>query len=115
MSTDSPVSELEEAAAALSALGNPTRLRIFRLLVRAGREGLIVGDIARLVEVPGSTLAHHLRALAGAGLVDQQRQGREVLCVASYPAMERLLAFLTQECCRGIPRESLRRAVGLTE
>ena len=83
----------------LNALGNETRLRIFRALVRAGDEGLNVGEVQRRVAVPASTCAHHLATLRQAGLVQQRRAGREVGCVANYSAMDDLVAYLTDECC----------------
>lgn len=91
-----------QAAAALSALGHEMRLRIFRLLVRAGEEGLIVGDIARLVGLAPSTLAHHLAALVQAGLVVQERRGREVVNRADFAAMRRTLDYVASECCAGV-------------
>ena len=93
----------EQAAAdALAALGNRTRLRLFKLLVRAGTDGLIVGEVQRHMDMPASTLAHHLAALTRAGLVVQARNGREVVCTADYAAMQHLLGWLTQECCAGV-------------
>ncbi|MFW5835300.1 MAG: ArsR/SmtB family transcription factor [Pseudomonadota bacterium] len=90
------------AADALAALGNRTRLRLFRLLVRAGEAGLIVGEVQRHLDVPASTLAHHLQSLARAGLVTQERRGREVVCRADFEAMQSLLGFLTHACCAGV-------------
>ena len=67
----------EQAAAdALAALGNRTRLRIFKLLVRAGREGVNIGTLQRMLGIPATTLGHHLGTLTKAGLVDQERRGR---------------------------------------
>lgn len=86
----------------LAALGNTTRLRLFRLLVRAGRDGLNVGELQRLLDQPASTLAHHLGKLARAGLVAQTRHGREVICTAEYERMNGLLAYLTDQCCSGV-------------
>lgn len=94
-------------ARALAALGHDARLSIFRLLVRAGEEGLRVSDIGTHLGMPPSTLAHHLSALVDAGLVKQERQGREVLNRVDYPAMHRLLAFLTAECCAGVALRNL--------
>ena len=91
-----------ETARALSALGHETRLAIFRLLVRAGDEGLNVGEIGRHLGAPPSTLAHHLSALVDAGLVIQERHGREVISRADYEAMRRTVGFLTAECCTGV-------------
>jgi DNA-binding transcriptional ArsR family regulator len=92
----------QQAADGLAALGNRTRLRLYRLLVRAGDDGLNVGDLQRLLEVPASTLAHHLATLARAGLVIQERRGREVVSRADYGAMRALLGYLTEECCTGV-------------
>ncbi|MCC5969664.1 MAG: helix-turn-helix transcriptional regulator [Pararhodobacter sp.] len=88
--------------AALAALGHDARLSIFRLLVRAGEEGLIVGDIGAHLGLAPSTLAHHLNALVGAGLVVQEKRGREVLNRADYAAMRRMIGFLSEECCVGV-------------
>ena len=92
----------QQAADGLAALGNHTRLRIYRLLVRAGDDGLNVGDLQRLLEVPASTLAHHLATIARAGMVIQERRGREVVSRPDYPAMRALLGYLTKECCTGV-------------
>ena len=86
----------------LAALGNTTRLRLYHLLVRAGGNGLNVGDLQRLLDVPASTLAHHLTALARAGLVEQERQGRETVSFANYTVMGELVDYLTAECCAGV-------------
>ena len=91
-----------DAAQALSALGHEARLKIYRLLVRAGPQGLNVGEIGRHLGVPASTLAHHIAALARGGLVVQARNGREVVTSADYAAMDGLVAFLTEECCVGV-------------
>ncbi|MEM7768863.1 MAG: metalloregulator ArsR/SmtB family transcription factor [Pseudomonadota bacterium] len=89
-------------ARALAALGHEARLGVYRLLVRAGDDGLIVGDIASHTGLPLSTLAHHLRQLVSAGLVVQEKRGREVVNRADYTAMNRALRFLTEECCQGV-------------
>lgn len=89
----------------LAALGNTTRLRLFRLLVQAGHDGLNVGELQRLLEQPASTLAHHLGKLAQAGLIVQARHGREVICTADYERMNSLLAYLTDQCCSGVRSE----------
>ena len=101
-----------EVARALAALGHTSRLGIFRLLVRAGRTGLNVGDIIAHLQIPASTLAHHLNALASTGLVIQERRGREIINRADFAAMEGIISFLTAECCVGVqsPRKSQRRA-----
>ena len=89
-------------ARALAALGHEARLAIYRLLVRAGEEGLNVGQIAQHLGMPASTLAHHLSTLVSAGLVIQERQGREVVNRADYEAMRRTVGFLTDKCCAGV-------------
>ena len=96
MSTTSP------HARALAALGHDARLSIFRLLVKAGEEGLRVGDIGAHLNLAPSTLAHHLSTLVDAGLVKQDKRGREVFNRADYPAMHAVVGFLTSECCAGV-------------
>lgn len=92
----------DDAAAGLSALGSPVRLRVFRLLVRAGDEGANVTDLVRLSHIPPSTLAHHLAALSRAGLVRQEKRGRELICTADYGRVNALAAYLTENCCAGL-------------
>ena len=92
----------DDAAAGLSALGSPVRLRLFRLLVRAGQEGAIMSDLVRLSGMPFSTLSHHMTALVRAGLVQQTRRGREVVCAAAYDRVAALAAYLTESCCEGL-------------
>ena len=87
---------------ALAALGHDARLAIFRLLVKAGNDGLNVGEIGAHLGFPASTLAHHLSSLVDAGLVVQERRGREVFNRVDYPAMRKLVGFLTSECCTGL-------------
>ena len=94
----------QKAADALAALGNRTRLRIFKLLVRAGREGTNVGTLQRHLGIPATTLAHHLATLTNASLVEQERRGREVICTANYKAVNDVLAYVKAECCAGLGR-----------
>lgn len=89
-------------ASALAALGHDARLSIFRALVKAGDEGLRVGDIGAHLRMAPSTLAHHLSTLVDAGLVVQEKRGREVFNRVDFPAMYRVLSFLTSECCTGV-------------
>jgi len=89
----------DDAAAHLEALGNPTRLRIYRLLVRAGETGLPVGRLQAALDIAPSTLSHHLKALALVGLVTQERQATTLLCRANYDVMHSLIEFLVAECC----------------
>lgn len=92
----------QQAADALAALGNRTRLRAFKLLVRAGWKGTNIGTLQKHLGVPATTLAHHLAALAQAGLVLQERRGREVICTANYKAVNEVLAYVKAECCAGL-------------
>lgn len=96
----------QDIARALAALGHEARLGTFRLLVKAGEEGLRVGEIGAHLGMAPSTLAHHLSALVDAGLVQQERLGREVVNRADYPAMNELLGFLSAECCTGVTLQS---------
>ena len=96
MSTTSP------NARALAALGHDARLSIFRLLVKAGDDGLRVSDIGEHLRLAPSTLAHHLSTLVDAGLVLQERQGRMILNRVDFAAMRSMLDFLTAECCTGV-------------
>ena len=89
-------------ARALAALGHDARLSIFRLLVKAGNDGLRVSDIGEHLGLAPSTLAHHLSTLVDAGLVLQDKQGREVFNRVEFPAMNLLIGFLTSECCAGV-------------
>jgi DNA-binding transcriptional ArsR family regulator len=91
--------KLEKAAAQLEALGNPTRLQLYRILVRAGDDGLAVGSIQEKLDVPASTLSHHLKRLVDTGLVTQERQATTLICRANYPGMNALIGYLADECC----------------
>lgn len=106
MTTQNRLTDESQVAGRLGALGNLTRLRIYRLLVRAGDSGLNVGDLQRLLDVAPSTLAHHLASLVRTGLVRQTQRGREVVSRADYAVMNGLLGFLTTECCTGIPSDT---------
>ncbi|NBC96779.1 MAG: helix-turn-helix domain-containing protein [Deinococcus-Thermus bacterium] len=90
----------EVAASAFAALGSEQRLGVLRTLVRAGPEGLTIGALGARCGVTGSTLTHHLKILAGAGLIRQERRGRSVICAgAAVERIEALNAFLLRECC----------------
>jgi len=91
------------AVTALSALAHPGRLEVFRLLVRAGPEGMAAGDIARATGSLANTLSANLNLLAGAGLVSSHRQGRSIIYAAGYERMGELLAYLMEDCCGGKP------------
>ncbi len=93
--------EKDEAINILAALAQETRLDMFRLLVRAGPTGMAAGEIAEHLGLAAPTASFHLKELRQAGLVAQRRQGRSVIYVAGYSAMQRLLGYLTENCCRG--------------
>lgn len=91
--------KLEDAAARLEALGNPTRLRIYRTLVRAGAEGMPVGKLQDRLDIAASTLSHHIKALVAVGLVSQTREGTTLMCQTNYPMMRGLIEFMVEQCC----------------
>ena len=99
--------QIDKVAAGFSALGNETRIGIFRLLVQAGESGLSTGRIASEIDIPLSTLAHHLDALTRAKLVNQRKSGREVTNTANYPVLQTLIDYLTEKCCQGLPATAL--------
>ena len=91
--------KLEDAANILAKIGNPTRLKIVRLLVRSGDEGLAVGQIQKQLNIPGSTLTHHIAHLKSAGVIQQQRQQATLICTMKYELLSDLVDYLTAECC----------------
>jgi DNA-binding transcriptional ArsR family regulator len=93
--------ETTNAVAALAALAQASRLDIFRLLVQAGPQGLPPGRIAERLGLPAATLSFHLSQLRQAGMVTFRRDGRSLIYLADYDAMNALLAYLTEKCCRG--------------
>jgi len=99
-----------DAARAFAALGSEQRITVLRALVRAGPEGLTVGALRERIGLPASTLTHHLKTLAEAGLVDQERKGREIHCAAAaYDRVEALSSFLLSECCADAPAAAKHR------
>jgi DNA-binding transcriptional ArsR family regulator len=91
--------KLDDAAAYLEALGNPTRLRIYRLLVRAGEGGMPVGKLQTRLDIAASTLSHHIKALVIVGLITQERESTSLICRANYRVMNDLVGYLVDECC----------------
>ena len=91
--------KLDDAAARLEALGNPTRLKVFRALVRAGETGLSVGKLQSKLDIAPSTLSHHLKSMLIVGLIAQERQSTTLICRANFQLMRSLLDFLVEECC----------------
>ncbi len=91
---------LEVAASTFAALGSEQRLSVLRCLVRAGADGLSIGELGKRSGVTGSTLTHHMKILAQAGLVVQERKGRSIICAAvAFDAVKQLSSFLLKECC----------------
>jgi len=91
---------LEDAAQAFAALGSEQRLGVLRALVRAGPDGLSIGELGAAVGITGSTLTHHLKFLTHAGLLVQAKKGRSIICAAAaYDSVRRLADFLLAECC----------------
>ncbi len=99
--------EINTAVIALAALAQETRLSIFRLLVKAGPEGLPVGRIGEELEVPGATLSFHLKELSHAELVKSRQEGRFIYYRTDFERMAALMAFLTENCCEGMPQTCL--------
>lgn len=87
------------AASAFAALGSEQRLSILRRLVRAGPDGVPIGELGEAVGITGSVLTHHLKQMVSAGLVLQRRDGRRILCAVDYDEIRRLSDFLLHECC----------------
>ncbi len=95
-----PDLDLALAASTFAALGSEQRLAVLRALVRAGPDGLSIGALGARTGVTGSTLTHHMKILAQAGLVAQKRQGRNIICAAvAYGELKSISEFLLRECC----------------
>lgn len=96
--------DLDVFASQFAALGSEHRLSVLRTLVRAGPEGLTIGALGERCGVSGSTLTHHMKILAAAGLVTQEKQGRSIICAAAeYDVMRALSDYLLSECCADCP------------
>jgi ArsR family transcriptional regulator len=93
--------EKTDALAALAALAQESRLDVFRLLVQAGADGMPAGQIGERLNLPSATLSFHLSHLKQSGLVKCRRESRSLIYSAEYATMNRLLAYLTENCCQG--------------
>jgi DNA-binding transcriptional ArsR family regulator len=91
------------AVDSLSALAHEGRLAVFKMLVKAGPEGIAAGDIARKLDVPPNSLSANLNILSHAGLVESRRDGRSIIYKARYDHMAKLLSYLLEDCCNGAP------------
>jgi ArsR family transcriptional regulator, arsenate/arsenite/antimonite-responsive transcriptional repressor len=99
--------EMKSAVTALAALAQETRLSIFRLLIEAGPEGVSAGRIGDSLDVPAATLSFHLKELVRAGLVSPRQERQFIYYAVDFERMAELMAFLTQNCCRGMPEKCL--------
>ncbi|NOU51933.1 helix-turn-helix transcriptional regulator [Pseudoalteromonas sp. JBTF-M23] len=90
---------IEEVAKAFKELGHTTRLMIFKRLVKAGKGGISVGALQQELNVPNSTLSHHISSLISAGLIKQRREGRVLFCTVEYKKLLAVISFLQDECC----------------
>ncbi len=95
--------ELSNAVTALSSLAQESRLQIFRLLVKAGPEGMPAGKIAGEIQIPANTLSFHIKELHQAGLVKSQKVGRSVIYTMHADNIGKLMSFLTEDCCQAQP------------
>lgn len=93
--------KIKLAVEALSALAQASRLSIFRLLVKAGKEGLAAGVLGEKLGIPGATLSFHLKELTHAKLIKSRTEGRYVIYSANFVEMDKLIAYLTENCCAG--------------
>ena len=92
---------LDKHAGELGALGHPVRLAILRHVVKAGAEGAAVGEIQAKLDVPASTLSHHIDRLARNGLIEARREGTYIFYTAVFPALRALTDYLWEDCCKG--------------
>ncbi len=95
--------EIIAAVGALGALAQESRLKVFRLLVRAGPAGMAAGDIARKLKVPANTMSSHLAVLSRAKLATSRKESRSVIYAVDLEGTRALLSFLVEDCCRGRP------------
>lgn len=92
-----------DAVATLAALAQDSRLDVFRLLVEAGPDGMLAGQVAAALGLPPNTLTFHFDRLREAGLVTVRREGRSMIYAARFETMHALVAYLTDHCCQGRP------------
>jgi len=104
--------KIETAVAALAALAQDSRLKIFRLLVQAGHDGVNAGRIGQELGVPPATLSFHLKELVHAGLIKSTQDGRFVIYRAQFDQMNELIGFLVEHCCEGHPEDCGLTAAG---
>lgn len=100
---NSRIMDINEAIGAFSGLAQESRLKVFRLLVQVGADGMAAGDIAKAVGVPKNTLSSHLAILARANLVQARKEGRSMIYAVDLEGTRSLLSFLMEDCCQGDP------------
>ena len=93
--------EITDAVKCLAALSQESRLRAFRLLVRAGEEGMSAGEIAAELDIPNATLSFHLKELTQSGLISQSRHGRSIIYSLETKMLAQFIEYLTEDCCQG--------------
>ena len=95
--------KLNDAVTVLGSLAQHARLKIFRLFVKQGEDGLCAGDILKKLGVPKPTLSFHLKELVNAGLIDSEKEGRSITYRLQPKRMNQLMSFLMEDCCQGKP------------
>ncbi|MFK7791661.1 MAG: ArsR/SmtB family transcription factor [Devosiaceae bacterium] len=91
--------DITQATAGFAAMGSEPRFAVVQVLVKAGTDGLPTGAIGERTGIPASTLAHHIKFLAAADLITQERQGRMIVCRANFEHLKALAAYIMKECC----------------
>ena len=91
--------QLSTIAKQLEALGNETRLAVYKHLCEHGKNGLNVGEINEMINIPASTLSHHINKLVGCGLIGRRRQGTTLICTPDQEQMDALVMYLADNCC----------------
>lgn len=99
--------EIKQAVISLTALAQETRLSVFRLLVKAGPDGMSAGRIGESLKVPAATLSFHLKELSHAGLVSTRQDKQFIYYAVDFGRMAKLMTFLTENCCQGMPEACL--------
>lgn len=97
---------IDSASLGFAAVGSAPRLQVLTLLVRTGDAGLTTGDIQQKLDIPASTLTHHLKHLADGNVIKQIKQGRAMLNIANYDHLHLLAEFLLKECCLDAPNNT---------
>lgn len=92
----------EKLANLLAILGNTTRLKIYKFLIKAGKEGVNVSTIQGHLKIPSSTLSHHISKLVQANIIKQERAGRALRCSANYKLLDMIIFELKDQCCVGL-------------